>query len=400
VTSIEKRISRELEAARGAGLLRGLRGVTPLSPRECLVGDPPRRCLDFSSNNYLGLAGDPRLMEEGIRWTERYGVGSRASRLVSGTLPAVLELEERVAAWKGFEAALILGSGHAANVGAVSALVGRGGLVLGDRLNHASLNDGCRLSGARFSRYRHCDYDDLDKKLDSFPRGLAKGGDADYRSFDGVAALVVSDTVFSMDGDIADVASLSVVARRHGAMLYLDDAHATGVFGDRGEGVASSVSAEVAMGTFSKALGCYGAYVACSRVVRDWLVNKCGPFVYSTALPPSVYGAVSAALDIVSGDEGRASRRRLAEISAETARRIRGLGFDTGRTETPIIPVMVGDLERAVGMSRALLERGILVPAIRPPTVPRGTVRLRVSLNAAHTDGDLDALLDALRSVA
>jgi len=401
VTSIEKRIARELEAARESGLVRGLRGVESLSARECLVGAPPRKCLDFSSNNYLGLSDDPRLKDESVRWTERYGTGSRASRLVSGTSPFVLELEERVAEWKGFESALIFGSGHMANLGAVPALVGRGGAVFADRLNHASLNDGCRLSGARFFRYRHADSGDLEEKLDSFlSRALAKGSDTDYRSSSSAELLVVSDTVFSMDGDVADVAGIADAARGRGALVYFDDAHATGVFGERGEGLASPVNADVAMGTFSKGLGCHGAYVACSRRLRDWLVNKCGSFVYSTAPPPSVYGAISAALDLMETDEFRGKRAELLAVSAETARRIRDLGFDVGKTATPIIPVVVGKAEDAVGMSRALLERGIFAPAIRPPTVPRGSARLRVSLNAAHTGRDLDALVGALGEVA
>jgi len=383
-------------------LRRVLRGVEPLSARECLVGERGRRCIDFSSNNYLALSGDPRLKEEAIRWVKRYGTGSRASRLVSGTLPAVLELEERIAEWKGFEAALIMGSGHMANVGVISALVGRGGVIVADRLNHASLNDGCLLSRAKFSRYRHGDVGDMSKKMEAFfGKVLAKGPGTVYRSREAKSKeiLVVSDTVFSMDGDVAETAEIAEVARRFSAMVYFDDAHATGVLGEEGKGLAVSGHADVAMGTFSKAMGCHGAYVACSRGVRDWLVNRCGSFVYSTALSPAVYGAISAALDLVRSEEFRGIRARLLERSAETARRIREVGFDTGATTTPIIPVIVGDSEEAVRISRALMERGIFAPAIRPPTVPVGTARLRLSLNAAHRDEDLDALIDALRAV-
>ncbi len=399
VNSIERRVKRELERLAEAGLDRRLRPVAPLSARECMVGVPPRRCVDFSSNNYLALADRPELKEEAIHWTERLGTGSRASRLISGTSLEVLELEKRVAAWKGFEAALIIGSGYMANVGLIPALVGRGGFIAADKLNHASLNDGCRLSGAKFIRYRHLDMEDLKRKSDYFLEGLAKDADTDYPSICR-GGMLVSDTVFSMDGDVADVAALAAFARKRSMLLYCDDAHATGVFGPKGEGLAVANAADVAMGTFSKALGCYGAYVACSRRLRDWFVAKCGSFVYSTAPPPAVYGAISAALDLVASDEFRGIRAKLLANAEVLVGRIGELGFDTGSTSTPIVPVLVGSPEETLRIANALLERGILVPAIRLPTVPRGSARLRISLNAAHREEDFDALIDALREVA
>ena len=393
-----RKFNRFLNTAEADGLKRELRGVTPISARECRIEGFDAPCLDFSSNNYLGIADHPKLIEESIEWTRKFGVSSKASRLVSGTNPVYLELEERIAEWKGFEAALILGSGHMANAGIIPALVGRKGMVFADKLNHASLHAGVALSGAGHIRYRHKDLRDLRKKFEIFShKRLAKNGVADYRSDNDI--LIVSDTVFSMDGDLAELEELANFARANSALLYLDDAHATGLFGDRGEGLASATDVDVAMGTFSKGMGAYGACAACSKTIRDYLVNKCGPFIYSTAPPPGVYGAISAAVKLVQTSEFRDIRDALAASARWFIREVRALGYDTLDAATPIVPIVVGDVEAATRLSRFMLDNGVLTVAIRPPTVPIGTARLRLSLNAAHTRDDLTKVLALLERV-
>lgn len=277
---------------------------------------------------------------------------------------------------------MIIGSGFLANTGVIPALADRNSTVFADKLNHASLNSGVQLSGADFKRYRHLDLKHLEELIhkDSSSRRI-----------------IMSDTVFSMDGDLADIVKLREIAVASNSILYLDDAHATGVFGGKGEGLAHVESdTDIAMGTFSKAMGSYGAYVACSAEMKEYLVNKCSSFIFSTALPPGVYGAISAAVDIVQTTEFREIRKALHAKSAKLVCELRRLGFETGNTASPIIPVILGDSEKVVKISRRLLEKGILAVAIRPPTVPTGSARLRISLNAAHTGEDISKLLDAL----
>ncbi len=373
-------IKEFLDDAEKNGNRRRLRPIVPVSDRECIVEG--RKCIDFSSNNYLALAGDSRLIEESVKWTKSYGAGTGSSRLVTGTFEPYLEVERKIAAWKKTEASMIIGSGFLANTGAIPALADRNSSVFADKLNHASLNSGVILSGAEFRRYRHLDYKMLEDLICS---------DSSSRK------IIVSDTVFSMDGDLADIERLRGIARAHDSILYLDDAHATGVFGDRGEGLAhAETDADVLMGTFSKAMGSYGAYIACSAEMKEYLVNKCSSFIFSTALPPGVYGSISAAVDIVQTAEFCEIRKALHAKSAKLVCELRRLGFDTGSTASPIIPVILGDSGRVMKFSRCLLEKGILAVAIRPPTVPKGSARLRISLNAAHTEEDISRLLDVL----
>jgi 8-amino-7-oxononanoate synthase len=399
----EDRFIKFLENAESNGLKRALRKVVPVSARSCMVEGVDGECLDFSSNNYLGIADHPLLKEESVKWTEKLGTGSRASRLVSGTFPEYLELENRIAEWKGSEAALIIGSGYMANTGIIPAVANRKSAIFADKLNHASLNAGAILSGAQFIRYDHGSLTGLTKKFDVFnKKQLAKLSENEYRSVlnSGSCAtetIVISDTVFSMDGDVVDVEKLAKFAKDRGALLYLDDAHATGLFGERGEGLAHGGNANIAMGTFSKAMGCYGAYVACSKDLKEYLVNRCGSFVYTTAMAPGVYGSISAALELVQTSEFCEIRKKLLRRSAKLAEEIRGLGFETGNTATPIIPVIVGDTDKCVRISQFLLNRNILAVAIRPPTVPKNSARLRLSLNAAHSDDDVEYLLETLK---
>jgi 8-amino-7-oxononanoate synthase len=399
----EGRFVKYLKDAESCGLKRGLKEIYPISARECMVEGVNDSCLDFSSNNYLGIADHPYLKEEAIRWTRIFGTGSRASRLVSGTFSEYIDLEKRIAEWKGSEASLIIGSGYMANTGIISAVADRKSVIFADKLNHASLNAGAILSGAKFIRYSHGSIDELSRKFKIFDENrLAKSLKNEYRSIlestsEAPDSIIISDTVFSMDGDVVDLEKLVEFAKSKGALLYLDDAHATGLFGERGEGLAHGKNANLAMGTFSKAMGCYGAYVACSEELKDYLVNRCGSFVYTTAMPPGVYGAISAAVELVQTEEFCDIRRDLLKRSSKLAGDIRSLGYETGNTSTPIIPVIVGDADKCVRISQFLLDRNIFAVAIRPPTVPKNSARLRVSINAAHKNEDFERLLDALK---
>ncbi|MDQ2104274.1 8-amino-7-oxononanoate synthase [Azospirillum isscasi] len=347
-----------------------------------------RTLLNFSSNDYLGLAAHPLLVERACAWAQRWGAGSTASRLVCGTLELHAEVEAKLARLKGTEAALLFNSGWQANAAVLPALFDRellGGdaLVFTDRLNHASLHHGCAAAGVRQIRFRHNDLDHLDGLL---ARHAAEPG----------TRFIVTESVFSMDGDRADVPALAALAERHGAFLFLDEAHATGVLGPRGMGLAALAGgrADLAMGTFSKALGGFGAYVAGSQALCDYLVNRCGGLIYATALPPAVLGAMDAALDLVPTLD--AERARLQAMAERLRAAFHGLGIDTAGSSTQIVPAITGAEEDALSLSRRLEERGILGIAIRPPTVPPGTSRLRFALSAAHTDADLEALTGAV----
>ncbi|OGV47572.1 MAG: 8-amino-7-oxononanoate synthase [Lentisphaerae bacterium GWF2_44_16] len=359
---------------------RTLRSIIPLSPAECILDG--KKVLNFSSNDYLGLSWHPLLKEEALKWMDKYGSGSTASRLVCGTNPAIVELEEKIAEWKKSEAALIFGSGYLANAGIISALANRETIIFADKLNHSSLNSGCLLSGAKFRRYRHNDIKALKDMLDSSDASTGK--------------LIVSDTVFSMDGDIAPIEEIYNAARDNNTLLFLDDAHATGVFGENGEGLAHADAGTVVMGTFSKAMGSYGAYAACSKELKEYLVNRCSTFIYSTALPPSVCGSISAALKLVRSSEFAAIRTELKNKSDFLREELKNIGYDTGAGSTQIIPLIINDTERTLRLSDFLLKKGILAIAIRPPTVPENSSRIRISLNASHSHDNISFLLKAL----
>lgn len=361
---------------RAFGLSRGSRIATAAGP-----------LINFSSNDYLALSRHPEVVRRAQDFAAAWGTGAGASRLVCGTLEIHEAIEERMARGKGTEAALLFASGYQANVSVLAALLdasvlGGEPLVFCDRLNHASLHDGCRLAGVHEIRYRHNDLDHLEELL--APRAGAQ------------PCFIVSDTVFSMDGDRADVARLVEIARRHGAFLYLDEAHATGVLGPDGYGLAAQYpgGADLVMGTFSKALGSFGAYVACSARLREYLINRCGGFIYSTALPPPILGAIDAALDLLPRLEDE--RRRLQYNAASVRDAFRGAGLDCGDSSTQIVPVVVSAEEAALELARSLEDEGILGVAIRPPTVPQGTSRVRFSLTAAHDTQDVARLADTV----
>ena len=367
----------ELSRIDALGLRRSLEPLR--SPPGPVIEIGSERLVNFSSNDYLGLAGDPRLGEALADGAHRYGAGAGASRLVSGDYDVQHELEAELAAFEGAEAALLFNSGYAANGALLPALAAPGDLIVSDALNHASIVDGCRLSRARIEVVGHRDVDAVGRAL----------GHPARRKF------VVVDSVFSMDGDRAPLLELREVCDRHAAVLLVDEAHATGVLGPRGVGLAQGL-ADVRMATLSKAFGVAGAYVAASRAVRDLLVNRARTLIFSTALPPALACAARAALRILSGPEGDQLRARLATLGARLAAGLRGLGFE-GRTESVIFPVVLGTPERAMQAAAALRARGFLVKGIRPPTVPEGTSRLRIAVTAAHTEGHVDGLLSALR---
>jgi 8-amino-7-oxononanoate synthase len=340
---------------------------------------------NFGSNNYLGLAGHPEVKAAAADAVMRYGVGAGASRLITGTMTLHEECEAALAAFAGTEAALLFGGGYAANVGLIPALIGPDGAVFADRYNHASLVDGCRLSRATFKIYRH-------KALDQLEQLLERTAPSRHK-------LIVTDAVFSMDGDLAPLPELLTLAHRYNTLLLVDDAHGTGVMGPSGRGTCEHFGLPhddrlIHMGTLSKALGGFGACVTGSSSLIAYLQNRCRSFLYTTAPPPALAAAAMAALKIIDREPER--RAALWRHRHRCAAALRQLGYDLMGSETPIIPVRIGDPATAVAMAEALLARGCFVPAIRPPTVPKGTDRLRLSLMATHTEDDITALLDAL----
>lgn len=346
-----------------------------------------RELIDFSSNDYLGLARHPLLIERVRAWTETHGTGSGASRLVTGTSEPHLAIEARIARFKHAEAALVFASGWQANAAVIPALLAAvpGAAVFTDRLIHASMHAGLAISGTRQHRFRHNDLDHLEELLSS------KGAQAPAR-------LILTESVFSMDGDRADIARLAAIAARHQAFLFVDEAHATGVLGPGGAGLSAEApgAIDLIMGTFSKALGGFGAYVAGSRVMIDYLVNTASGFIFTTAPPPAVLGAIDAALDLVPGME--AERAHLAALGDRLRSGLATLGIDHGASSTQIVPAVIGAETAALDISRRLEESGLLASAIRPPTVPPGTSRLRLALRATHAESDVDTLLNAIEA--
>ena len=370
MTDIEER----LDEIRRSGLYRRLRCVSgPQGPRVLLDGRP---VLLLCSNNYLGLADHPRVREAAAEAAMRYGAGSGASRLISGNMTIHRRLEEQLADFKGAEACLLFGSGFLANAGVVSALAREGDVVFSDALNHASIIDGCRLSRAETFVYDHRDVDHLEWGL---------------RQAEGRGALIVTDGVFSMDGDVAPLPEIVELARRNDARVMVDEAHGTGCVGPGGRGLVASYGLEdevdVIVGTLGKALGSYGAYVMCEAPLAKYLINTARTLIFSTALSPPAVAAAMAALELLREQPRRVEKlqrnaRVLRDALAEA-----GMPVEAG--ETPIVPLIVGDADAAVAASDRALERGVFAQAIRPPTVPPGTSRLRLAVMASHTKSEL-----------
>ena len=381
-SSLDSALAADLATLDRAGLRRVLRPTVRRHGAHVEIDG--RDAIDFSSNDYLGLASDPRLAEAVIDALRDGPLGAGAARLISGDHPLHEALERELAAFKKAEAALLFGSGYLANVGTIAALAGRRDVIYADALNHASLIDACRLSRAEVRTFPHLDL-----------AGLAELLDADRGKFR--RRLIVVDGVFSMDGDLFPLCELVNIARAYDAWTYVDDAHGTGVLGENGRGSAEHWKIEgqidVVMGTLGKAFGVAGAYVTGSRVLIDFLVNRARAFVFTTAQPPALAAAASTALRIVEAQPELRMRLR------RNARRVRSALRVSGPPEGHIVPVVIGESDATMRVGAELRERGILVGAVRPPTVPLGTSRLRITLSAAHTDDDIERLLGALGQV-
>lgn len=371
-----------LSELRDRGLHRRTRLISgPQGPHTVVDGKP---ALMLCSNNYLGLADHPRVREAAADAAMRWGVGAGASRLVSGTMTVHRRLEERIAAFKGYESALLFGSGYLANTGIIAAMAEKGGIICSDSLNHASLIDGCRLASAETFVYNHADVEHLEW-------GLARAK--------GRPAMVATDSVFSMDGDIAPLAGIVEVAQRHGARVVVDEAHATGVVGPGGRGAVAAAGLEsevdVVIGTLGKALGSYGAYAACSSETADWLINRARTVIYSTAPPPPAVAAALMAISILEEEPRRVDRLTANSRTLRSA--LRSNGFDIEDAQTAIVPLVIGDPDATMRLCEELLRRGVFAQAIRPPTVPDETSRLRLAVMATHRPAELR---DAARTIA
>jgi 8-amino-7-oxononanoate synthase len=377
-----KWIDSELAALRGRDLLRNLRTHAGAQGATLSVGG--REFVNFASNDYLGLAADVRLASAAKTALDEEGVGSGASPLIAGHSAALARLEERLAGFEATEAALVFPSGFAANVGTIVALAGPGDAIFSDELNHASIVDGCRLSRAGVHIYPHGDWRALASQL-------RDAGQFRRR-------LIVTDGLFSMDGDVAPLAELADLADRYGAMLMVDEAHATGLFGQHGRGICELLGVEervaIRVGTLSKALGGAGGFVCGRRSLVDWLVNRARPYIFSTALAPPLAAAACAALDVVEQEPQR--REALACRAGQLRLQLADRGWNIGGSASHIVPLVVGEAGRALELSSFLAERGVLVPAIRPPSVPADSSRLRISLCHGHNDTMIGMLLDAL----
>jgi 8-amino-7-oxononanoate synthase len=367
-------IHERLQELRELGLYRRMRMISgPQGPRVVLDGKP---VLLLCSNNYLGLADHPRVREAAADAAMRWGVGAGASRLVSGTMTVHRRLEERLADFKRSHAALLFGSGYLANIGVVTALAGSGEVVFSDELNHASIIDGCRLARAETFVYRHADVEHLAWGL---------------RQAEGRGALIVTDSVFSMDGDVAPLPEIVELAQRHHVRVAVDEAHATGCLGPSGRGAVAEAGldgeVDVVVGTLSKALGAYGAFVACDQAMAQLLVNSARPFIYSTAPPPPAAAGALAALELLTEQPQRVEKLQAnADVLREELARER---FEVSGSTTQIVPLVIGDAHQAMHICELAIERGVFAQAIRPPTVPAGTSRLRLAVMASHSKAEL-----------
>ena len=382
-------LGTELRDLSAQNLRRGLRIVEGMQGPTMRYGG--RALVNLSSNNYLGLAGYPAIIEASVEAARNAGASGAASPLISGHMADHEELARALAAFKRKDAALVFGSGFLANLGLITALAGEGDAVFSDELNHASIVDGCRLSRARVHIYPHGSLNRLEDVL---------------RNSQARRKLIVTDGVFSMDGDLAPLPGICDLADKYGAMLVVDDAHGTGVIGEGGRGSGAYFGVEegvsVSMGTLGKALASYGAFVCADSEVVDYLINKARPYIYSTSPPPAVAAASRAAVRVVEGAEGERRRENLANLCARFRAGLRFIGVRVGEpppgAEIPIFPIIIKDTEKTLALAEYLMEAGVYLLAIRPPTVPEGTSRLRATLMATHTEAQIDRTLDALES--
>jgi 8-amino-7-oxononanoate synthase len=379
-------LQTELESLRIKGLYRSLRCVEGDQGPTLLIDD--REVINFSSNNYLGLANHPALREAAKGAIDRYGCGSGASRLISGNMTLHEELESKIAELKGTEAALVFNSGFQANTGVIPVLVAAGDVILSDALNHASIIDGCRLARAKTVVYEHGDLDELERGLkNSLPNSRK---------------LIVTESLFSMDGDEAPLMDIVSLAEKYGAMVMVDEAHATGVYEPNGAGIVAKLGLGervlVQMGTLGKALGGFGAYIAGSKALRELLINRCRSFIFTTSLPPSVMAMAIAAIDLI---EQEPQRRQALWKNCQLLRGgLKSLGYSIGTSRSQILPLMIGDANQCMKLSEDLLQQGVFAQGIRPPTVPPGTSRLRITLMATHTREHIQQALRVFEEVA
>ncbi len=380
-------ITDELDSLTAAGLYRSLSLVEGIQAGHVSLNG--KEVLLLCSNNYLGLANHPALKAAAIDAIEKFGAGSGAARLVSGNMELHELLERKLATFKNSQAAILFNGGYPANIGIISALVGRHDTIYSDRLNHASILDGAILSRAQLVRYPHCNHKELRRLME---QNQGKG-----------RQLIITDGVFSMDGDIAPLKELVALKKEFDALLMVDDAHATGVLGETGRGSAELCGVpdeiDIQMGTLGKGLGSFGAYVTGSDELVDYLRNKARSFIFSTSLPPAVLAASIAAIDIADSDEGAALRKRLAINIQTFASSLEACGFDTLGSVTQIVPILVGKAEQTMEFSRQLLEKNIFVQGIRPPTVPVDSCRLRCTVMATHDPLELEQAADTIVTI-
>ena len=374
----------ELDRIKSAGAYREIKPIENINKNFVYMNG--KKYIDFSSNNYLGLRDDIRVIESGIKSAEKYGAGSGASRLVTGNMKIYDELEEKTAQFKNKERALIFNSGYDANVGIFSSVFDSKDIIFADKLIHASIIDGIMLSGAKLVRYKHNDIADLEEKIIKYRKEYKKAG-------------VVTESVFSMDGDIGKLKEIAELKEKYEFIFIADEAHATGLFGEKGSGIVEeynlSEKVDIVMGTFGKALGSQGAYVAADSKIIEFLINRARSFIFTTAMNPFACGASLKAIDIVENEPFR--REKVGELVKYTERKFKENGFDTHGSETQIIPVIIGENEKAVMLSKLLAENGLLVSAIRPPTVPQGSARVRMTLNYNHTFEEIELITNILR---
>jgi len=381
---MHKKILLELEKIKKQGLLRTLVQLLPLHNSRAEING--KSFINFSSNDYLSFSKNPLVIASACLAAKKYGSGSCASRLVCGNYSLHKELEEKLASFKGTEAALVFPSGFQANCGTLSAIAGIGDCIIMDEYNHASLWEGAKLSKSRIFAYEHKNINALEKIL--------------KRSATYKAKFIVTDTVFSMDGDLAPLKEIFKLAKTYNATVIVDEAHAIGVFGESGAGLCEALNIKeenaLYLGTLSKALGSQGGFVCGSKELIEFIINRSRAFIYSTSLAPACAGAAIKAIDLTV--DAKKQRKELLANAQYLRNQLNQMGFDTFKSESQIIPVLIGDSVNALDFSKKLYESGIFAPAIRPPTVPDGTARIRISLNTSHTNEDIDSLLQALKN--
>jgi 8-amino-7-oxononanoate synthase len=378
-------LEKELEKLHKQHLFRELKSVA--GPSAEWVEIEGKRLLNLSSNNYLGIAGHPLLKTAAIQAVQRLGCGATASRLIAGNYELYNQAEKDLASFKNTEEALLFNSGYTANIGIITALASRGDIIISDKINHASIIDGIRLSGADFLRYRHTDMADLERCL--------KKAEGQRRK------LIITDSVFSMDGDLAPLRSIVELKEKYGAVLMIDEAHGSGIFGKNGRGLAEFLSVseqiEINMGTLGKAFGCFGAYVSGQKVLIDYLRNKARSLIFTTGLPPAIVASIQAAIKIVQQENWR--QTELLDKAAMVREQLTLAGFNLMNSESQIIPILIGDNAAALEFSKRLFNVNILAMAVRPPTVPVNSARLRLTVMATHNKEELTWAVEQIKLI-